>query len=53
VPAERLVLDWDDDGGEVEFTIEPLEEGTRLTVRETSPEFTTALALRSFAWQTA
>lgn len=49
---ERLVLDWDDeDGGEVEFTLEPVEEGTRLVVRETSPEWSTALELRAFACQ--
>ena len=52
VPGEKLVLDWDDEG-EVEFTVEPVPDGTRLTVRETSPEFTTAFALRSLAWQTA
>jgi hypothetical protein len=33
----------------VEFTIEAIPDGTRLTVRETSPEFSTALALRSIA----
>jgi uncharacterized protein YndB with AHSA1/START domain len=48
---ERLVLDWDDeDGGEVEFTLEPVPDGTRLTVRETSPEFAAALELRALAW---
>ena len=51
---ERLVLDWDDEeGGEVEFTIEELPDGTRLTVRETSPEWSTALELRAFAWAAA
>jgi uncharacterized protein YndB with AHSA1/START domain len=51
---ERLVLDWDDeDGGEVEFTLEPVEEGTRLVVRETSPEWSTALELRALAWVAA
>jgi uncharacterized protein YndB with AHSA1/START domain len=54
VPAERLVIDWDDaDGGEVEFTLEEVDDGTRLVVRETSPEFSTALELRALAWQTA
>ena len=48
-PGERLVLDWDDDG-EVEFTLEAVEEGTRLVVRETSPEWSTALELRALAW---
>jgi uncharacterized protein YndB with AHSA1/START domain len=47
-PGERLVLDWDDEG-EVEFTLEEVEEGTRLLVRETAPEFATALELRALA----
>ena len=47
-PGERLVLDWDEDG-EVEFTLEEVEEGTRLLVRETSPEWSTALELRALA----
>ena len=49
---ERLVLDWDD-GGEVQFDLEAVPDGTRLTVRETSPEFSTALALHALAWATA
>ena len=47
-PEERLVLDWDDEG-EVEFTLEEVDDGTRLLVRETSPEFATALELRASA----
>jgi uncharacterized protein YndB with AHSA1/START domain len=47
-PGERLVLDWDDQG-EVEFTLEEVEEGTRLLVRESTPEFSTALELRALA----
>ena len=47
-PRERLVFDWDDEG-EVEFVVEEIEEGTRLRVRETSPEWSTALALRAQA----
>ena len=47
-PAERLVLDWDDEG-EVEFTLEEIEDGTRLLVRETSPEWSAALELRAQA----
>jgi uncharacterized protein YndB with AHSA1/START domain len=47
-PHERLVLDWEDDG-ETEFTLEETEEGTKLHVRETNPEFSTALALRALA----
>ena len=47
-PGERLVLDWDD-AGTVELTLEEVEEGTRLHVRETSPEWSTALELRAQA----
>ena len=45
----RLALRWEDDGGEVVFTIEPAPEGTRLVVVESSPEWTTALELRALA----
>jgi uncharacterized protein YndB with AHSA1/START domain len=48
-PAERLVLDWDD-AGEVVFTLEEVPEGTRLLVRETAPEWSTALELHALAW---
>ena len=49
-PGERLVLDWDEEGeGEVEFTLEEVDEGTRLVVRESTPEFSTALELRALA----
>lgn len=47
-PGERLVLDWDDEGT-VELTLEEVEEGTRLVVRESTPEFSTALELRALA----
>jgi uncharacterized protein YndB with AHSA1/START domain len=47
-PGERLVLDWDDEGT-VELTLEEVEEGTRLVVRESTPEFSTALELRAQA----
>jgi uncharacterized protein YndB with AHSA1/START domain len=47
-PGERLVLDWDEEG-EVEFVLEEVEDGTRLLVRETSPEWSTALELRAQA----
>ncbi len=47
-PCERLVLDWDEEG-EVEFTLEEVEDGTRLLVRESSPEWSTALELRAQA----
>jgi uncharacterized protein YndB with AHSA1/START domain len=47
-PPERLVLDWDDEG-ETEFTLEETEEGTKLHVRESTPEFSTALELRALA----
>jgi uncharacterized protein YndB with AHSA1/START domain len=48
-PGERLVLDWEDEG-EVEFKLEEVETGTRLFVRETSPEWSTALELRACAF---
>jgi uncharacterized protein YndB with AHSA1/START domain len=47
-PSERLVLDWDDEGT-VELTLEEVEEGTKLLVRESTPEFSTALELRALA----
>lgn len=47
-PGERLVLDWDEEG-EVEFMVEEVADGTRLLVRETSPEWATALELRAEA----
>jgi uncharacterized protein YndB with AHSA1/START domain len=47
-PGERLVLDWDEEG-EVEFVLEEVEDGTRLLVRESSPEWSTALELRAQA----
>jgi uncharacterized protein YndB with AHSA1/START domain len=49
-PRERLVLDWDEEGeGEVEFTLEETEDGTRLHVRESTPEFSSALELLAVA----
>jgi uncharacterized protein YndB with AHSA1/START domain len=50
-PGERLVLDWDDDG-EVVLELEEVEDGTRLRVVETSPEWSTALELHALAWAT-
>jgi uncharacterized protein YndB with AHSA1/START domain len=47
-PGERLVFDWDDEGT-VELTLEPVEEGTRLLVRESTAEFSSALELRALA----
>jgi uncharacterized protein YndB with AHSA1/START domain len=47
-PGERLVLDWEGEG-EVEFTLKEVETGTRLVVRESSPEWSTALELRACA----
>lgn len=51
-PGERLVLDWDDEGT-VELTLEEVEEGTRLLVRESTPEFSIALELRAHAFALA
>jgi uncharacterized protein YndB with AHSA1/START domain len=47
---ERLVLDWEDDGGEVVLELEEVDGGTRLRVVESTPEFAPALALRAYAW---
>jgi uncharacterized protein YndB with AHSA1/START domain len=47
--AERLVLDWEDDGGRVVLELEEVEGGTLLRVVESTPEFGTALELRALA----
>jgi uncharacterized protein YndB with AHSA1/START domain len=46
---ERLVLDWEDDGGEVVLELEEVDGGTRLRIVESTPEFGTALELRALA----
>ncbi len=48
VPEECLVLRWEDDGV-VELRLEEVASGTRVLVRESSPEWTTALGLRALA----
>ena len=48
-PERLLTLRWDDDGGEVVFTLEPVPEGTRLVVVESSPEWSTAFEVRALA----
>ena len=50
--SERLVLDWDD-GGSVAIELEPVVEGTRVHVVESSPEFAPALELRALALEAA
>jgi len=45
-PEERLAFEWDEEG-EVEFTLDDDADGTRLTVVETSPAWTTALDLQA------
>jgi uncharacterized protein YndB with AHSA1/START domain len=47
-PERRLAFAWEDDG-EVEFTLEDDADGTRLTVVESSPAWTTALELQASA----
>jgi uncharacterized protein YndB with AHSA1/START domain len=47
-PGRRLAFDWDDDG-EVEFTLDDDADGTRLTVIESSPAWSTALELQASA----
>jgi uncharacterized protein YndB with AHSA1/START domain len=48
-PGERLAFEWDEEG-EVEFTLADDADGTRLTVVETSPAWTTALDLQASAF---
>src|SRR5690348_11894958 len=49
-PERRLAFEWDDEGeGEVEFTLEDDADGTRLTVVETTPAWSTALDLQASA----
>ncbi len=47
-PAERLAFTWADEG-EVEFTLADDADGTRLTVVETAPAWSTALDLQASA----
>jgi uncharacterized protein YndB with AHSA1/START domain len=49
-PERRLAFEWADDG-EVEFTLDDDVDGTRLTVVETVPSWTTALDLQASAFQ--
>src|SRR4051794_10833159 len=44
----RLALMWED-GGAVVLELEPVEDGTLLRVTESSPEFSTAIALSASA----
>ena len=49
-PEERLALRWDDgEPGEVEFTLADADAGTRLTVVETAPSWSTALEVQALA----
>jgi len=48
-PGRRLAFEWDDDEGQVEFTLDDDADGTRLTVVETDPAWTTALDLQANA----
>ena len=45
-PPRRFGFRWEDEG-EVEFELEEVDEGTKVTVRETTGEFSTALELRA------
>ena len=47
-PERRLAFEWEDEG-EVEFTLADDADGTRLTVVETSPAWSTALDLQASA----
>jgi uncharacterized protein YndB with AHSA1/START domain len=48
VPGERLVLDFENEGAVV-FELEPVPDGTRLLVRESSPDWSIALELHASA----
>ena len=48
-PEERLALDWDGDEGDVEFTLADAAGGTRLTIVETAPAWSTALEVQALA----
>jgi uncharacterized protein YndB with AHSA1/START domain len=48
-PAHRLAFEWEDEGL-VEFTLDDDVDGTRLTVVETSPEWSAALDLQASAF---
>ena len=48
-PPHRIVLDWDDDGSTT-IELEEVEDGTRVHVVESAPQFATALELRAWAW---
>jgi uncharacterized protein YndB with AHSA1/START domain len=47
-PERRLAFSWEEDG-EVEFTLADEADGTRLTVVETIPAWSTALDLQASA----
>jgi len=49
---ERIVLDWDD-GGSVAIELEPVVDGTRVHVVESSPEFAPAFELRTLSLETS
>ena len=47
-PERRFGFRWtDDEAGQVAIDLEEVEEGTKVTVRETTPEVSTALELRA------
>jgi uncharacterized protein YndB with AHSA1/START domain len=53
-PLRRLAFEWDggslEEPGEVEFTLDDDVNGTRLTVVESSPAWSTALELQASAF---
>jgi uncharacterized protein YndB with AHSA1/START domain len=48
-PGRRLAFEWDDEG-EVELMLDDDVDGTRLTVVESSPSWSTALDLQASAF---
>lgn len=51
-PLRRFGFRWEEEG-EVEFELEEVDEGTKVTVRETTGEFSAAIELRSLFLVTA
>jgi uncharacterized protein YndB with AHSA1/START domain len=47
--ARRIVLDWDDDG-QTTIELAEVDDGTRVHVVETAPDFSVALELHASAW---
>jgi uncharacterized protein YndB with AHSA1/START domain len=49
-PERRLAFEWEGEDGDVEFLLDDDPDGTRLTVVETVPAWSTALELQASAF---